>query len=400
MSKSREWFSERFKEVVAGFEERDCELLIKEEQYTGGKKKIPYICNKHKGKGVQYTTWGDFKNSKIGCKYCRGENTGKRCRADFSVIERKFVEGGYNLLTKPEEYKANTTRLQFICQNHKEVGVQSITWAGIRQGIGCRKCLNEMLADKYRLDFGVVIKGFRERNYILISKESDYKNAHTRLSYLCPNHLSKGVLTIAWGDFNSSKGCKYCGYERNAEAQRSDIQHWRDVFSEKGCTLLTKTIKNSKDKVKFTCDKHPDVIQESTVYHFQEGASCCHICGREARSKENHHGWKGGITPEKAKIRNSTEYKYWRVGVLIRDGRTCQCCGNKKRRELCVHHIKPFSLYPELRTDVNNGITLCRYCHDAKYAGSFHGVYGTKNNTEAQLYEYLAKRKEELLLCK
>jgi len=89
VSKSREWFSERFKEVVAGFEERDCELLIKEEQYTGGKKKIPYICNKHKGKGVQYTTWGDFKNSKIGCKYCRGENTGKRCRADFSVIERR-----------------------------------------------------------------------------------------------------------------------------------------------------------------------------------------------------------------------------------------------------------------------------------------------------------------------
>lgn len=59
--------------------------------------------------------------------------------------------------------------------------------------------------------------------------------------------------------------------------------------------------------------------------------------------------------------RRSGKYKTWKTAVLKRDGRRCQRCGAKK--DLCVHHIKPFSEFPELRFDVDNGITLCRECH-------------------------------------
>jgi hypothetical protein len=393
---SRVWFKDRFKEVTSGFKEKDCELLIGEEQYTSGNKNIPYICNKHRDKGIQYATWSNFKRSKIGCGYCVNEIRGKNCRTDFAVIEKAFVNRGYRLLAKPEDYEANTTKLPYICPKHEEQGIQYITWADFNSGCGCSSCGNEKVSDMFRLDFKVVINGFKKRGYVLLSKEKDYATAHTQISYLCPSHLGKGILTITWGDFNDGKGCRYCGAERTGDSRRKDIEYWKDVFREKGCTLLTENIKSSKDKVEFTCNKHPDVIQESAVYHFQEGASCCHICGVEARSGENHHAWKGGITPETRRIRSSTVYKYWKVAVLIRDKRTCQCCGNKKGRELCVHHIKPFSLYPELRTEVSNGMTLCKYCHNAKYVDSFHRVYGYKNNTEAQLYEYLSKRKEEL----
>ena len=80
-----------------------------------------------------------------------------------------------------------------------------------------------------------------------------------------------------------------------------------------------------------------------------------------SRIGKNHWNWKNGITKENHRIRQSSQYLDFRKMVLERDKHVCQECGSKNR--LHVHHIKPFSQYPELRFDVNNGITLCVNCH-------------------------------------
>lgn len=79
-------------------------------------------------------------------------------------------------------------------------------------------------------------------------------------------------------------------------------------------------------------------------------------------SGKKHWNWQGGITPISQKIRNSQEYTIWREAVFLRDNYTCQIC-NERGGNLNADHIKPFSLYPELRLAIDNGRTLCKSCH-------------------------------------
>jgi hypothetical protein len=80
--------------------------------------------------------------------------------------------------------------------------------------------------------------------------------------------------------------------------------------------------------------------------------------------------WEGFLEDENSLIRKSDEYKKWRESVFQRDNYTCVKCndksGNGKTVVLNADHIKPFALYSELRTDINNGQTLCVKCHKIK----------------------------------
>lgn len=78
---------------------------------------------------------------------------------------------------------------------------------------------------------------------------------------------------------------------------------------------------------------------------------------------EKNGNWRGGITPINQKIRNSTGYKLWREAVFERDNWTCMWCG-QVGGSLNADHIKPFSLFPELRLAIDNGRTLCVKCHE------------------------------------
>lgn len=93
-----------------------------------------------------------------------------------------------------------------------------------------------------------------------------------------------------------------------------------------------------------------------------------------AKSGERNPSWKGGITPERQRIRNSARYRDWRSSVFERDNYCCQECGSRNGGGHAIyleaHHIKPFADFLDLRFDPANGITLCEDCHHAFHSNA------------------------------
>lgn len=121
-------------------------------------------------------------------------------------------------------------------------------------------------------------------------------------------------------------------------------------------------IKNGENKY---CSKTCYLIQQAGVPKKQ--------MRREHLRGPKNHKWKGGITPINKAIRGSLEFAAWRKSVFERDNHTCMECGARSKSGSSVylhaHHVVPFAVSPEKRFDVDNGLTLCKKCHDKKPKG-------------------------------
>lgn len=74
-------------------------------------------------------------------------------------------------------------------------------------------------------------------------------------------------------------------------------------------------------------------------------------------------------------------YKKFRNEVLKRDKHTCQMCKTKNKRSLQVHHLLRWADAPTLRYDRENGICLCKKCHEQ--------ITGYENIYATYLYELI-----------
>ena len=97
-------------------------------------------------------------------------------------------------------------------------------------------------------------------------------------------------------------------------------------------------------------------------------------------SGSNHYNWKGGIAPVMERIRWSRSYKNWRTSVFERDDYTCQMC-NIRGGYMQAHHIEPVrdNKNSLLIFDTDNGITLCKKCHDLTKGKEYEFVEYFKN---------------------
>jgi hypothetical protein len=83
---------------------------------------------------------------------------------------------------------------------------------------------------------------------------------------------------------------------------------------------------------------------------------------------ENHPFWIKDRSKVKVGDRSMNDplQKGWRKAVKDRDFWKCKIADENCSGKLEAHHILPWSKFPELRYQINNGITLCHHHHPRK----------------------------------
>ena len=75
------------------------------------------------------------------------------------------------------------------------------------------------------------------------------------------------------------------------------------------------------------------------------------------------------------------DYLEWAKQVKERDNYHCQLCS--QGFQLHSHHLNGWNLFIDQRYDIDNGITLCRQCHD-----HFHLMFQKGGNTKYQFEQF------------
>ena len=206
---------------------------------------------------------------------------------------------------------------------------------------------------------------------------------------ICPDGIHEDYLRSIDDAIKGKCGCAQCGRRPSGYLEDlTGIQFDR----------LTVIRQDENDSLRWLClcdcQKDEENPKLKSIFRGHLTSHRIKSCGcyvKEIISGENNWNWKGGITLENDKIRQSIEYREWQNAVHKRDKYTCQCCG-KRYKDISVHHIFPFSDYIGLRFNIDNGICLCKDCHDSRIKGAFHNIYGTMHNTPEQLREYILNK--------
>lgn len=318
------------------------------------------------------------------CKDCGINKQKNKSKLSFEHVAEYYENHGCVLISK--EYINNYNNLTFICECGN---THTSTFDKFKKSPRCPDCGNKLKAEKQKFSIEFIRDYFSQNDCELLSTE--YVNATQKLDYRC---VCGNISQITYGSFMSGHRCRKCGNIKSANNNRHSLEHIRNIFSENGCTLLTTKYQNSAQLLEFLCDCGN--IGELRLYDFQCGIRCSKCTSkrrsafqkgvkRPERRGENSPNWDFTKTLEERTTGRLFEgYKDWRSSVYHRDEYTCQCCGDNEGGNLNAHHLDGYDWCIDKRIDINNGITLCDFCHD-----DFHGIYGYGENTKEQWDEYV-----------
>ena len=281
------------------------------------------------------------------------------------TLDLKYVKehiesvDGYKLLSG--EYIRAHSKLEIL---HSCGNIFWMSWDTFNHHHRCPKCSQLFRGFTQKLSFDFIRDSINSvKDYELISKS--YINSKSLLEI---KHSCGSIYKVSWNSWNLGSRCKPCSYVERNDQKRHSFNFVKKSFDSESYQLNSNEYINSNKLLDVTC---PLGHEWKVCFSSWQQGTRCRYCEDISKRGVNSPHWNPNLTDEERENkRNSVERTKWLKAVYERDDHTCQKC-LVRSGELVGHHIMPYALFPKLRWDVDNGVTLCKGCH--KY---YHSIYG------------------------
>jgi hypothetical protein len=170
-------------------------------------------------------------------------------------------------------------------------------------------------------------------------------------------------------------GRKYCGYKCSKKALENKkelncsncnkpfkVQNYRDA---KYCSIKCKNEYNSSPIIEKQCKNCGKLFNRKSHRVKSDNSFCSRSCILIFNRGSNHYEYKEHLHDKHLKL----ALKQWGKIIKKRDNYICQKCGCDDKNCMEAHHIKSQNLFPDLKFNFDNGITLCLRCHALAHEG-------------------------------
>lgn len=249
-------------------------------------------------------------------------------------------------------------------------GLKSLTH--FRRGRSCKACGHAVTGDKNgRLTLADAREAFTSLGHTLLV--DTYVSNSTKMPYVCKCGTTH---SMSLANMKKGRNCLTC-----AGKTAWSLESARTVYKDAGCELLATEYADSNVPMLYRCNCGDESV--TTLGSFLKGVRC-RGCGIKRITGANNYLYNSTKTDaEREGRRTYPGYQAWRKSVFARDAYTCQVC-SAVGGTLNAHHLNDYATHKDQRTDLSNGVTLCRGCHK-----EFHDQYGRKNSTkEDQFVEF------------
>lgn len=330
-----------YEEVKSYFDKNNLTLISK--TYENCKIPLQFVCNNHSDKGVQNITFDRVKNSSVHiCKYCATEYIASKNRVDMERIKIACNTLDFEYLGT--YIKDEKTYVKYICNKHKDKGVQEKAWGSFKRLIenhrGCPYCSKMKRTSK---DFDTDIKQMHPNIEIA---DNQFKNRNSRIKCKC--RICDYEWETSAGSLLAGHGCWRCYVNKSINKSKKDTSDYEaELYAIHPNIVLRSSYNGAKNKIKCQCLECNNVW-ETTPYSILTLKYGCPKCARE-KAKFNQRQTQEEF---ESKLRAVSPYVVAISEYVSRNDKIQFCC--------TIHN----EYYYQLPYDALNGKCGCFKCQD------------------------------------